>query len=187
MNDEGIPMAKLLYSVTMSLDGFIAGAGGDMSWLKEHIGGPNPVAAGIVARIGALLVGNRSHRGDDPNRGTDKEGAFQGAWHGPTIVLTHHVPAVPEPGITYAGDLAEALAKATEAAGDSYVNILGANVAKQVLEAGRLDEILVFIAPVLLGDGTRLFEHAGGTNVRLERIAETCAPDPTSMWLRVVR
>jgi dihydrofolate reductase len=180
-------MATVLYSAAMSLDGFIAGAGGDMQWLNEHIGGPNPVAERLVPRIGAILVGNRTHRGDDPNRGTEKEGPFGGGWDGPVFVLTHHVPAEPEPGVTYVGDLSTAVTKARAAAGDGYVAVLGANVAKQCLEAGDLDEILVFIAPVLLGDGTRLFDHPGGTNVRLERMSETCAPDPVSMWWRVIR
>jgi dihydrofolate reductase len=180
-------MATVLYSVTMSLDGFIAGAGGDMSWLAEHIGGPNPVAERLVPRIGAILVGARTHHGDDPNRGTEKEGPFGGGWSGPVFVLTHHTPAVAEPGVTYVGDLSTAVTRARAAAGDGYVNILGANVAKQCLDAGHVDEILVFVAPVLLGDGTRLFEHPGGTNVRLERLSETCAPDPVSIWLRVAR
>jgi dihydrofolate reductase len=180
-------MAKMLYSVTMSVDGFIAGAGGDMSWLKAHIGAPNPVAARLVPQIRALLIGARTHRGDDPNRGTDKEGPFGGGWSGPMFVLTHHAPDSPEPGITYVDDLDTAVTDARAAAGDGYVNILGANVAKQCLEAGVLDEILVFIAPVLLGDGTRLFDHPGGTNVGLERIADSGAPDATSIWLRVAR
>lgn len=47
----------------------------------------------------------------------------------------------------------------TRAAAGKYVNVLGASVAKQCLDAGLLDEVLVLIAPVLLGDGTRLFEH----------------------------
>lgn len=180
-------MATLLYSVTMSVDGFIAGPGGDMSWLTEHVSGPNSVAEGLVPRIGALLVGARTHRGDDPNRGTDKEGAFGGTWTGPVVVLTHRPPDVAEPGITYATDLATAVGHATAAAGDGYVNVLGAQTARQCLEAGMLDEILVFLAPVLLGDGVRLFDHPGGTNVRLERIAESGAPDPTGVWLRVIR
>jgi dihydrofolate reductase len=178
-------MAKLLYSVTMSVDGFIAGPGGDMSWLTEHVGGPNPVAERLVPQIRALLIGARTHHGDDPNRGTDKEGPFGGGWSGPMFVLSHHVPDVPEPGVTYVGDLGTAVASARAAAGDGYVNILGANVAKQCLEAGVLDEILVFLAPVLLGDGVRLFDHPGGTNVRLERITDSGAPGPTSLWLRV--
>lgn len=49
-----------------------------------------------------------------------------------------------------------------------------------------LDEILVLIAPVLLGDGVRLFDHPSGTNIKLERIRLTQAPRATNLWFRVV-
>src|SRR6266536_2649569 len=117
-------MAKMLYSATMSLDGFIAGPGGDMSWLTEHLG-PNATVDELIGEIGALLVGNRTFR--------------------------------------------------------------GANIARQCLDAGVLDEILVLIAPVLLGDGIRLFDRPGGINVKLERISLTQAPQATNLWLRVAR
>lgn len=52
-------MAKMLYSVTMSVDGFIVGPGGDMSWLTPHLG-PNPMVDELIGNIGALLVGNRT-------------------------------------------------------------------------------------------------------------------------------
>jgi riboflavin biosynthesis pyrimidine reductase len=71
-------MGKMLYSVTMSLDGFIAGPGGDMSWLAEYLE-PNPTVDELIGNIGALLVGNRTFRGDDPYKGVaDKEGKFAG-------------------------------------------------------------------------------------------------------------
>jgi dihydrofolate reductase len=73
------------------------------------------------------------------------------------------------------------------AAGDKYVNILGASIARQCLDAGALDEILVLIAPVMLGDGVRLFDHPGGMNVKLERLRLTQAPQATNLWMRVVR
>jgi dihydrofolate reductase len=171
----------------MSLDGFIAGPGGDMSWLTEHLG-PNPTVDGLIGQIGALLVGRRTFGGDDPHRGTEKEGKpFGGGWEGPQFVLTHHPPQTPVPGVTFLSDLADAVAAARAAAGEQYVNILGADIARQCLEAGHLDEILVCIAPVLLGDGVRLFDHPGGTTVRLERISLTQAPSATNLWLRVVR
>ena len=179
-------MAKLLYSATMSLDGFIAGAGGDMSWLTKYLG-PNPMADELVGNIGALLIGNRTFRGDDPNKGTDKEGPFEGAWTGPQFVLTHHAPDTPVPGVTFVGDLESGVAAAKAAAGEKYVNVLGANVAQQCLDADVLDEILVFIAPVLLGDGVRLFDRPGGTNVNLEPINVTHVPHVTNLWFRVVR
>ncbi|MFC0533245.1 dihydrofolate reductase family protein [Phytohabitans kaempferiae] len=178
-------MAKTLYSATMSLDGFIAGAGGDMSWLKPYFG-PNPEADGLVDRIGSLLIGRRTFDGDDPNKGTEQEGAFSGAWSGPSFVLTHRPPAEPVPGMTFVGDVVSGVAAARAAAGDRYVNILGAETARSCLDAGLLDEVLVFIVPVLLGDGTRLFERPGGDNVRLERISVGQAPVATSIWMRVL-
>lgn len=177
-------MSRLLYSATMSLDGFIAGAGGDMQWVVPHLG-PNPEVDELVPRIGAILVGRRSYGGDDPYRGTEAEGkAFGGAWSGPQFVLTHR-PAEPVPDVTFVGDLGTAIKAAREAAGDKYVNVIGADVARQCMEAGELDEVLVIVAPVLLGDGTRLFEHPGGTDVRLEAVSVTPVPHGTNLWFRV--
>ena len=65
----------------------------------------------------------------------------------------------------------EAVAIARRAAGDRGVVVLGANVARQCLEAGLLDEVLVHVAPVLLGDGVRLLDRPGGAPVTLERIS----------------
>jgi dihydrofolate reductase len=177
---------KMLYSVTMSLDGFIAGPGGDMSWMTEHLG-PNPTVTRLLDDIGALLVGNRTFGGDDPHRGTEKEGKFAGGgWSGPQFVLTHHPPATPVPGVTFVSDLDTGIAAAGAAAGDKYVNVLGASVARQCVDAGVLDEILVFVAPVLLGDGVRLFERPGGTRVRLERTSLVELPHATGIWMRVI-
>jgi dihydrofolate reductase len=178
-------MAKLLYSATMSLDGFIAGPGGDMSWLTRHIG-PDPAVEDLIPRIGALLVGRRTFGGDDPHRGTDKEGKpFGGGWSGPQFVLTHHAPDAEVPGVTFVGDLDSAVTLAKAAAGDGYVNILGASVAAQCLDAGVLDEIFVGIAPVLLGGGVRLFDRQGGRGVILERLDLTHTAKVTNLRLRV--
>lgn len=178
-------MAKLLYSVTMSLDGFIAGPGGDMSWLTPYLG-PNPLIDELITRVGAILVGGRTFRGDDPHKGTAAEGeVFGGGWEGPQFVLTRTPPAEPVPGLTFVSDLGEAVAAARAAAGAGYVNVLGAETARGCLEAGELDEVFVCIAPVLLGDGVRLFDHPGGTHVRLERIELGAAPSATNVWFRV--
>jgi dihydrofolate reductase len=180
-------MAKLLYSATTSLDGFIAGAGGDMSWLIPHLG-PNPEVDELIGQVGALLVGRNTFGGDDPYRGTEKEGkAFGGGWSGPQLVLTHHPPADPVPDVTFVTDLDSAVARARQAAGDGYVNVMGANIAKQCLEAGELDEILMIVAPVLLGDGVRMFDRPGGAGVRLERLRVTDLPHASNLWFRVVR
>ncbi|HTT95452.1 MAG TPA: dihydrofolate reductase family protein [Solirubrobacterales bacterium] len=181
-------MAKLLYSATMSLDGFIAGPGGDMSWLTRFLGGEDAAAAALPARIGALLVGRRTWGGDDPNRGDEeKEGAFGGTWHGPQFVVTHHPPAESPADVEFVDDLGRAIAAARAAAGERYVNVLGAEVARGCLELGELDEVLMLVAPVLLGDGVHLFDHPGGTEVELERIAVEVEPVATHLWFRVLR
>lgn len=87
-----------------------------MSWLSPYLG-PNPEMGRLQHDIGALLIGHRTFRGDDPNRGTDKEGAFGGTWAGPSIVLAHHLPRTAVPGVTVASDLESGLAAAKSAAG----------------------------------------------------------------------
>lgn len=180
-------MAKLQYQCSMSLDGFIAGPGGDMSWLVDYLG-PDPAIDELIGEVGALLIGNRTFRGDDPHKGTESEGEpYGGGWSGPQFVLTHHAPDTPVPGITFVGDLDSGVAAATAAAGERYVGVLGADVARQCIEADLLDEIFVGIVPVLLGDGVRLFDHPGGTSVKLERLRLSDAPRATNLVLRVVR
>jgi dihydrofolate reductase len=180
--------ARTLYSCTMSLDGFIAGPGGDMQWLGPHLG-PNALADDLVERIGSLLVGRRTHDGDDPHRGTEQEGAFGGQWRGPVFVLTHRPPEEPptDPDVTFLTELEPAVAAAREAAGEKYVNVLGAEVARGCLEAGLLDEILVLVAPVLLGDGTRLLDWPGGPSVDLARRHVSETPGVVNLWYDVAR
>ena len=181
-------MSRLLYSATMSLDGFIAGPAGDMSWLTAHLAAPNPGAENLMDEIGALLVGRRTHTGDDPNAGTDEEGAFGGKWSGPVVVLSHDTAQFePTPGISFVSDLETAVAAAKGAASGKYVNVLGAGVARSCIEADLLDEIMVFVAPVMLGDGVRLFDHPGGGTVQLERMERPQFTDATGMWFRVRR
>jgi dihydrofolate reductase len=76
---------------------------------------------------------------------------------------------------------------AGEAAGGLYVNILGADVGRQCLAAGLCDEILVLVAPVLLGDGTRLFDWPGGHSVDLVKRHVSDAPGVTNLWYDVAR
>jgi dihydrofolate reductase len=178
-------VAKFLYSAAVSVDGFIAGPGGDMSWLADYAE-PNPAVDELISRTGAILAGNRTFGGDDPNKGRPGEGeAFGGGWDGPQFVLTHHAPADPIPGVTFVGDIETAITESGAAAGDKYVNVFGASVAAQCLAAGVLDEVMVAVVPVLLGEGTRLFEHPGGKTVRLDQISVTHTQRVTNLWYRV--
>ena len=176
-------MGRVLWHITMSLDGFIAGPGDDMAWLADYLG-PNPTADEVLAQIGALLIGNRTYQLAKTQEGKP----YGGAWTGPMFVLTHDAPEHAAAGFTFvSGDIKQAVATAKAAAGDKYVVILGATTAQQCLDAGLLDEVLVHIAPVLLGDGVRLFDRPGGTNVKLERIGLTHSPQVTNLWLRIAK
>ena len=120
-------MTKFLYSAAMSLDGFISGPGGDMSWMVDYLA-PNPVVDQLIKQTGAILVGNSTFGGDDPYKGKPGEGeAFGGGWEGPQFVLTHRPPAEQVPGVMFVGNIETAIAESRAAAGDKYVNILGAS------------------------------------------------------------
>lgn len=181
--------SKTLYSVSMSLDGFIAGRGGDMSWLSAFAGPEHdPTVDVLIRETGSLLVGHRTFTGDDPNKGGEGEGeAFGGGWDGPQFVLTHRTYVEDVPGITFVDDLGRALDLARAAAGGRYVSVLGADIARQLIARGQLDEVLTFIVPIMLGDGVRLFDAPGSPPVRLERTQVTDAPMSTNLWFRVVR
>jgi dihydrofolate reductase len=88
---------------------------------------------------------------------------------GPVFVLTHRPPDPPNPDVTYlTGDIREAVATALDAAGGRNLEILGTDVAGQCLRRGLVDEILVYVLPVLLGDGVRFFSSPGLARIDLE-------------------
>lgn len=151
-------MGAVLWHITMSLDGFIAGPDDDMTWLGGYVG-PNPTVDDVLPNIGAVLMGNHTfHLAENPDGKV-----YGGAWTGPQFVLTRDAPETAPAGFTYlSGDTESAVATARAAAGDKYVVVLGANTAQRCLDAGLLDEILVHLAPVMLGDGVRLFDRPGG-------------------------
>ncbi len=165
---------RFVAAATVSADGYLAGPGGDMSWLTPFVGrdgDEDPILDRLQAETTALLCGARTFFGDDPNRGDpEKEGAFGGQWHGPQVVLTGRRSAGPAAGgVTFVATVDNAVATAEEAADGGTVNVLGASVADQLLMAGRLDEIVVSTVPVLLGGGTR-FLDPGGLRPRLGRL-----------------
>ena len=102
---------------------------------------------------------------------TGYEGIYGGQWTGPVFVLTHGPPdADHHPTITFlSDDLGRAVATATAAAAGKDVIVFGANLAQQCLRAGLLDEIVIHLVPVLLGDGVRLTGAPDLGPVALER------------------
>jgi dihydrofolate reductase len=175
--------AKVVWHVMMSLDGFIAGPDDSMVWVFEHVG-PNETAADVIETTGALVVGRRTYEVEDRQRG----GFYGGAWTGPFFVLTHNPPAtVPDwmTGSFVSEGIDDAIARAKAAAGERNVVVLGADIARQCIEHGLLDEIVVHVAPVLLGDGVRLFEVPGARRVDLERTSVAESGQLTDLRFRV--
>ena len=180
-------MGKVLWNTMMSLDGFIAGPNDDMQWVFGVDGGAGQMTGEIVRSTGALLVGRRTQDVEDRLQ----PGFYGGAFRGPFFVLRHDPP--PEPpvvkGVTgqfLDVGIDEAVRVAKDAADGGDVVVLGANVARQCLEAGLLDEIIVHVAPVLVGDGVRLFERAGGEPVRLALISSEVEGETTVLHFSVV-
>jgi dihydrofolate reductase len=79
----------------------------------------------------------------------------------------------------------DAIAKAKAAAGEKHVGLLGASIAHQCLDAGLLDEIVVQVAPVMLGDGVPLYRVGGGKHVKLEKTAVSESGPLTDLRFRV--
>lgn len=181
-------MSKIVWHTTMSLDGFIAGPGDDMRWVFEVEGGSRDTVDQVLASTGALLVGRRTQDIED----RDQPGFYGGRYRGPFFTLRHDPPAEPPivKGVTGTFldvPIAEAVEIVKQAAGGRNVVVLGANVAKQCLEADLLDEIIVHVAPVLLGGGVRLFERDGGERVKLRQLAALDEGPTTMVRYAVVR
>ena len=162
-------MSDVIWHTTMSLDGFIAGPDDDMTWIHGEFPETNALAEEVRDRIGAIVAGRRWHD-LAAERWDGRHGIYGGDWTGPVHVVTHRPPPPDaDPGITFVHDGIEAaVSAAREVAAGKAVGILGANVARQCLELGLLDEIVVHVAPVLLGAGVRLHDAPGIEAIRLE-------------------
>lgn len=159
-------MTTFIYSATASVDGYIAGPGGDMQWLAPYMGKePDPLFEQVIPEVTALLMGRTTFDGDDPNAGEpEQEGAFEGRWKGPQIVLTHRTVGTAVKGFTITHTLEEAIDTAREAAGaQGMVHVLGADVARQCFQVGVIDEVLLCTVPILLGGGTPLLRGPMGS------------------------
>ncbi len=187
MSETSTGKGKVVVNRAMSLDGFIAGPGHRMDW-----GGGRPLAhfvapadfAEVAAATGAMLIGRRTWEVGSKMEAEDP-GSVDYPFSGPFFLLTHRPLEPPDPDVTIlSGDIGEAVATALSAAGGKDLEILGADVAGQCLERGLVDEILVYVLPVLLGDGIP-FSSPGLTPVDLEPISSARSGDATMLRFRV--
>ena len=153
-----------------------------VEWAMSDEGQEYLAAAGST--LGAVIAGRRTYDLSLPWWGA---GGPTGGRH-PVFVVTHEPPAdVPEDGVyTFVTDgIESALAQAQAAAGDRTVCVMGgADLGRQYLRAGLLDEISIHLVPVLLGAGTRMFEHLEAELVAAE-VVQT--PAVTHLRYRVSR
>lgn len=184
MSDPSGANGKVVVNRAMSLDGFIAGPGDAMDWIS---GALDPeLMREQAAATGAMLVGRRT-ADVGARMEAENPGTVDYPFSGPVFVLTHRPPDPPEPqGMYLSGDIGDAVATARRAAGDKNVEIIGAGVAGQCLQRGLVDEILVYVLPVLLGDGVR-FAPPGLPRIELELVSSTRSGAVTAMRFHVRR
>ncbi|HYI35884.1 MAG TPA: dihydrofolate reductase family protein [Thermoleophilaceae bacterium] len=169
---------KVVVNRAMSLDGFIAGPGHAMDWVGEHLSAD--AFPDVMDATGAMLVGRGTY--DVAKRMADQDTSYDG---GAQFVLTHEPPDEPDPTVTFLTcGLEEAVATAGSAAGGKNLEILGADVAAQCLQLGLVDEILVYVVPVLLGDGVR-FSPPSLDRIDLEPLGTTQSGAITMLRFRV--
>jgi dihydrofolate reductase len=162
---------KVLLHFALSLDGFVAGPGHSMDFLTRATNRPGLVQE-YIATTGAVLAGRD---GFDSAIGDSRP--YGGKWQGPIFVLTHHPEdAPPTPDITFLScPVEEAVRIGLEAASGKNLEVFSPTIGKQLLQLGLVDEIDLHFAPVLLGDGIRLYDAPGGKPLHLRGTG----PDPT--------
>jgi hypothetical protein len=126
---RGMSAGIVLWHVTMSLDGFIAGPDDAMDWVFEYAE-PNPAVDEVIRTTGAILAGRRTYDVGRRDVGKPSGEAFGGAWTGPQFVLTHDVPdGSDDPSVTFlGGDITNAVNRALTVArtglGDGWYQAL---------------------------------------------------------------
>jgi dihydrofolate reductase len=196
-------MSKVIAGITTSVDGYIAGPndgpgkglgesgerlhywvfGGPWSYDEEPSGEPTGDDAAwledAMARVGAVVCGRwtyeaAEHWGDE------------NPWGLPLFVVTHRPEEQPEGGhFNFVSGVEEAVERAREAAGDKDVHVMGgADLIRQSLDAGLVDELTIIVAPVVLSGGKHLFE--GFTkSLDLEHLGVRQSPHATFIDYRV--
>jgi dihydrofolate reductase len=196
-------MTKVTANITTSVDGYITGPddgpakglgeggerlhywvfGGPWSYESEPKGEPTGDDAEWLqeasSRVGAVVCGRWTY--ESARHWGDKN-----PWGLPLFVVTHRPEEEPEGGeFTFVDGVETAVERAREAAGDKDVSVMGgAEVIRQALDAGLVDELSIVIAPVVLGGGKHLFEGFS-KDVELEHLGVRQSPFATFIDYRV--
>ncbi|MCL4294156.1 MAG: dihydrofolate reductase family protein [Anaerolineae bacterium] len=203
-------MGKVVFNMTMSLDGFVAGPNDDPengmgddgdALFNWYFSGDTeiPISDGqMVLKVSAQSAEILNTSIETYGAGVWGRRTFDiaRAWGGhpprsPCFIVTHTVPqewVYEGSPFTFVTDGVEsAIRQAKQAAGDKDVVVCTASILQQCLNAGLMDEIHIDVAPLLLGKGVRLFDHLNIELTELECIRVVRAPGVTHLGFKVVK
>jgi dihydrofolate reductase len=194
-------MGKVIFDISMSLDGFITGAnprpeagwgglgeGGEQlhDWGFNSVDPRNREILESYTTTGATIFGRTGYNHSILNWGADGP---TGAARVPTVIVSHSLPQnVPEDGVyTFVDSVEAAFETAQNLAGGKDILIMGADVARQFLQRGLIDEVSIHLVPVLFGGGTRLFEGLDGDHIPLDIVETIQTAEAIHMRFRVLQ
>jgi dihydrofolate reductase len=191
-------MGKVIFDISMSLDGFIAGAnarpeaglgdGGERlhDWGFNSADPRNRALMEWYATMGANIFGRTGYDHSILHWGSDGP---TGAARIPTVIVSHSMPQdIPQGSVySFVDSVEAALETAKKLAGDKDIYITGADVAGQFLKRGLIDEISIHLVPVLFGSGTRLFEGLDSEHISLGIIEAIQTAEAIHLRFRVVK
>jgi dihydrofolate reductase len=196
-------MTKVIAGITTSVDGYITGPddgpakglgeggerlhywvfGGPWSYDADPKGEPTGDDAewleDVSSRIGAVVCGRWTYE-------AARHWGDKNPWDLPLFVVTHRPDEEPEGGeFTFVDGVEAAVERAKEVAGDKDVSVMGgADVIRQALDAGIVDQLSIIVAPVVLGGGKHLFEDFS-KSIELEHLGVRQSPFATFIDYRV--
>jgi dihydrofolate reductase len=171
-------MAHIFLDMAMSLDGFIAGVNGEDKGLYDWYFSPSETSQIVINEltqtIGAMIMGRKAYSTGDESNGFSDNDPYQMPHFILSRTITKRRISGKVPMFFIADGIHACLKQAIAAAGEKAVCIAGgANTAQQFLEAGLIDEIRIHLAPVLLGEGIRLFDLSKTIQLKQTRVIES--------------
>src|SRR2546423_12492854 len=185
-------MGKVMFGLSVSLDGFIADKNDDVSQVFAWFGSAwehfSEVVGDALNENGAVIMGRRSFDMIYSENGWVFPDGTAPDW--PVIVLQSQGRESVKKGKTQfhfvTDGIQSAIAKAKEIAGEKNVALHGASAVQQALQAGLLYAFPMSISPVLLGEGVRLFDHPGSQPIHPECTRTPETPGATPLTFRAV-
>jgi len=159
---------KVLAWITLSIDGFAAGPGNDMSRIAAHAGDEEVMAysEGIWRGVSTAVMGRTNYEGflgywppvaKDP-ASTPRNRALA-VWLETVekVVFSRSLQRADWQNARVASDLEAEIRALKQAPGRDILVLNSASIIRALLRAGLLDELIVFLAPIMLGGGLRFF------------------------------